>query len=268
MAEQSQSRRGMVIGALAALVIAATVAVVRQRDTPELIVQSDEDWAGDMRVAVMGEVITPGTYILRGDARLMDLIAAAGGYTDTAAREVLNPAARVSDGQAYTIPLQPTLAPRAATATARATTTPPREPTISVTTPTLASAADTMSTPTASGATDNTSSVRALESVAAQIVPEIAAREGTPHAIIAPAKATAASRALPYTTTGTAAKVNINTAFQDELASLPYIGPTLAERIIIDRMAHGPYRRIEDLARVRGISARTVEDLRDRITVG
>jgi len=256
MAEQSQSRRGMVIGALAALVIAATVAVVRQRDTPELIVQSDEDWTGDMRVAVAGEVITPGTYILRGDARLVDLIAAAGGYTDTAAREVLNPAARVSDGQAYTIPLQPTLAPRAATATARATTTPPREPAISAT------------VPMAAGATDNTSSVQALQNAAAQIAPEIVAREGTAHAAVTPAKATAASHALPYTTTSTAAKVNINTAFQDELASLPYIGPTLAERIIIDRMAHGPYRRIEDLARVRGISARTVEDLRDRITVG
>lgn len=122
MAEKTGSRRGMIIGALAALVLAAFIAVMRQRGVPDLIVQSDEGWAGEVRIAIAGEVIAPGIYTLRGDARLADVIAAAGGYTDAAARDVLNPAARVNDGQAYTIPQQPPPAPRAATTTARATT--------------------------------------------------------------------------------------------------------------------------------------------------
>jgi competence protein ComEA len=62
--------------------------------------------------------------------------------------------------------------------------------------------------------------------------------------------------------------VNINTATRDDLEALPAIGPTIAQRIVDDRIANGPYKQVEDLARVRGISARTVDQLRDQITVG
>ncbi|MFH7326204.1 ComEA family DNA-binding protein [Desulfurivibrio sp. C05AmB] len=69
-------------------------------------------------------------------------------------------------------------------------------------------------------------------------------------------------------TAGTAlAALNINTASQEELQALTGIGPSKAAAIIESRESAGPFASIEDLARVPGIGARTVENLSDRITV-
>lgn len=212
---EGSRKRGVVLGAVAAVVIAVIYVMLRQRHMPDLIVQSDEGWQPDVRAAVGGEVVNPGTYTVRGDARLSDLIAAAGGYTERADRVTLNPAARVSDGMEYIIPTQ---VARAATATARPSAATP-------------------------GAVNVT----------------------TPATLTSPAPS--AARPAP-TATGVAARVNINTATKEELEALPAIGAAIAQRIVDDRTANGPYKQIEDLARVRGISARTVDQLRDRITVG
>ena len=214
--------RGILLSALAALVIAVIYVVLRQRNTPDLLVQSDEGWQPDARASIGGEVLNPGTYTLRGDARIADLVTAAGGYTDHAERTVLNPAARVGDGIEYIIPTQ---AARAATTTAKPTSTP-------------SGTVSAVATPTTSAPPPSAKATT------------IGTARTTPSAI------------------GTTAKLNINTASIDELEALPAIGPTIAQRIIDDRTANGPYKQIEDLARVRGISARTVNELRDRITVG
>ncbi len=63
-------------------------------------------------------------------------------------------------------------------------------------------------------------------------------------------------------------KININTADLKTLDSLDEIGPVKAELIILYREQHGPFQRIEELDKVRGIGMRTVETNRDRITVG
>jgi competence protein ComEA len=60
--------------------------------------------------------------------------------------------------------------------------------------------------------------------------------------------------------------VNVNTASQAELESLPGIGPVLAQRIIAYRTTHGPFATLDDLEAVRGISARMVESLRGLAT--
>lgn len=57
--------------------------------------------------------------------------------------------------------------------------------------------------------------------------------------------------------------VNINTASRDELMRLPRIGEALAHRIIEARL----YESVEDLRRVNGIGAATLEALREWITV-
>lgn len=61
--------------------------------------------------------------------------------------------------------------------------------------------------------------------------------------------------------------VNINTADQAQLDTLPGIGSALAQRIIQYREANGPFKAIEDLKDVSGIGDKNFENLKDRITV-
>jgi len=61
--------------------------------------------------------------------------------------------------------------------------------------------------------------------------------------------------------------ININTAAQAELETLPRIGPAIAGRIIEYRNAHGPFARIEDIKNVKGIGDATFEALKAYITV-
>ena len=63
-------------------------------------------------------------------------------------------------------------------------------------------------------------------------------------------------------------KVNINTASLSELQTLPRIGPKVAQRIINYRKEHGPFKRVEDIMKVRGIGERTFLRIKDLITVG
>ena len=65
----------------------------------------------------------------------------------------------------------------------------------------------------------------------------------------------------------TAGTVNINTASQAELETLPGIGPTKAQAIIAHRTQHGPFARIEDIQNVTGIGEKTFESLRSMIRV-
>jgi competence protein ComEA len=62
-------------------------------------------------------------------------------------------------------------------------------------------------------------------------------------------------------------KININTANQEELESLPMIGPVLAKQIIDYRTANGPFKKIEDIVDVPGIGSKTFEVIQDLITV-
>jgi len=62
-------------------------------------------------------------------------------------------------------------------------------------------------------------------------------------------------------------RVNINTATAAELEQLPGIGPAKAQAIVRDREQKGPFKRVEDLDRVSGIGPKTVESLRERVTV-
>lgn len=63
-------------------------------------------------------------------------------------------------------------------------------------------------------------------------------------------------------------KININTATAEELDTLPGIGPAYAERIIRHREEFGPFKKIEDIKKVRGIGDAAFEEIKDLITVG
>lgn len=60
-------------------------------------------------------------------------------------------------------------------------------------------------------------------------------------------------------------KININTASASDLEKLPGVGEVLAERIVSHRTQHGPFRRVEHLMMVRGISERKFHGFRSMI---
>lgn len=61
--------------------------------------------------------------------------------------------------------------------------------------------------------------------------------------------------------------VNINTATQTELETLPGIGPSLALKILNYRKENGKFSRIEDIKNVSGIGDAKFNSLKDKITV-
>lgn len=66
---------------------------------------------------------------------------------------------------------------------------------------------------------------------------------------------------------GDSDKVNINTATQEELDSLPGIGPSTAQKIIDYREENGLFKKIEDIQNVKGIGDSKYSDVKDKITV-
>jgi comEA protein len=64
------------------------------------------------------------------------------------------------------------------------------------------------------------------------------------------------------------AKVNINTADAAALETLPGIGPAKAKAVIDYREKNGAFKTIDDLKNVSGIGDKTLEGLRDKVTVG
>ena len=64
-----------------------------------------------------------------------------------------------------------------------------------------------------------------------------------------------------------AVPLNINLASAIELKKLPGIGKVIAERIVTYRQENGPFRRVEHLMMVRGISDRKFRAMQSMITV-
>ncbi|HBS61451.1 MAG TPA: competence protein ComEA [Stenotrophomonas sp.] len=64
-------------------------------------------------------------------------------------------------------------------------------------------------------------------------------------------------------------RIDINTADASMLEQgLANVGPRRAEAIVAYRRQHGPFLRVEELARVKGIGTATVERNRQRMTAG
>ncbi|HWO71697.1 MAG TPA: ComEA family DNA-binding protein [Actinomycetota bacterium] len=66
---------------------------------------------------------------------------------------------------------------------------------------------------------------------------------------------------------GPAGLVNVNTATEAELETLPGIGPVLAAAIVQYRTEHGPFTSVEQLEEVSGIGPGTLAEIRDLVTV-
>lgn len=93
----------------------------------------------------------------------------------------------------------------------------------------------------------------ALAVVAAKRPVPLDARLGTAPVVLAP---------LPD------GRIDVDRATAAELRLLPGIGPALAERIVADRRARGPFGSLDALARVPRIGPATIRDLRGEARAG
>lgn len=154
--------------------------------------------AGQVIVYVCGQVVSPGVYTLREDARMNDAVMAAGGLLETAAADAVNLAAPIADGERIYIPTQE----------------------------------------------EASSGIGLTSDLTAAVSQETGMSDET----------------------GTL--VNINTADQTLLMTLPGIGEAKAKSIIEYREKNGAFRSIEALKEVPGIKSGVYDGLCDRITVG
>ncbi|HEV8325820.1 MAG TPA: helix-hairpin-helix domain-containing protein, partial [Myxococcota bacterium] len=93
-----------------------------------------------------------------------------------------------------------------------------------------------------------------------------------PTAVPAPGAAvsttTGGSAPRPAAAPGSAGStVHLNAAAQSELESLPGIGPVKARAIMEYRDAHGGFKSVDELLKVKGIGPKTMETLRPRVSL-
>ncbi len=60
---------------------------------------------------------------------------------------------------------------------------------------------------------------------------------------------------------GQTAKINVNQATASELETVPGLGPALSQRIVEYRKVKGPFPKLDDLVKVRGIGSKNLEKI-------
>lgn len=61
--------------------------------------------------------------------------------------------------------------------------------------------------------------------------------------------------------------IDLNTATAEQLQQVPGIGPSTAKAIVNFRQKSGPFRKIEDLLAIKGVSKARLEKMRPYLTV-
>lgn len=62
-------------------------------------------------------------------------------------------------------------------------------------------------------------------------------------------------------------RINLNTASTAELMRLPYVGQTVASRILEHRRKHGTFKRPQDLIIIKGLSAKRYRQIAHLIRI-
>jgi competence protein ComEA len=73
--------------------------------------------------------------------------------------------------------------------------------------------------------------------------------------------------ALPALGAETHKQVNVNSADASQLAMLPRVGPSVAQRIVDYRKQNGPFKKPEDLMLVQGIGEKTFQLLKPYVAI-
>ena len=183
----------------------------------------------DLCVSVAGAVHAPGVYELDSEARVEDLIKVAKGETDEADLSDINLAAKLIDGSTLVIPVAAEMAKDGGKLTLRS-----------------GESAAALNPPqyTISGWQPlGPGSTTASQSKAGSGAPSSGAAQGRKGGLI-----------------------DINNASQEDLESLPGIGPVTAEKIIQYRSLT-PFTTVDELDNVSGIGPKKLEAIRPLVTV-
>ena len=184
-------------------------------------------------VQVSGSVATPGVYELPLRARMQDAIAAAGGFAEDASADVLNLASALEDGQKIYVPKIGE-----------------------------AEAARSISDQDDDAVGDEEASAGGSAGAAGG-----SGRSARSHAPSARSHKTSKSGSRSNKKSLPAHSVSLNRANAEELSSLPGIGEATAKRIIADRRAHGRFKKVEDLCRVKGIGKKKFASIKRYLRV-
>lgn len=168
------------------------VTVQTGRGAPSTSAPTGTASATVLYVHVLGAVARPGLYELQTGTRVVDAIAAAGGFANDADHGGVNLARVLSDGEQLVVP--------------KIGEAPPAGP------------------------------------------------------AAAPSGPSGGTWAAPGT------KLNLNTATESELETLPRIGPAMAARIVQWRKDNGRFSTVDDLMNITGIGDKTFEALKDLVT--
>ncbi len=97
--------------------------------------------------------------------------------------------------------------------------------------------------------------------------PSQPARSGSADPLVWVAASAGASRTPASQVRACPRPPDLNHATVAELLCLPGIGEVLAQRLVAERAAHGPFKDIADLARVKGFGPTRIERLRGSVTI-
>jgi competence protein ComEA len=100
-----------------------------------------------------------------------------------------------------------------------------------------------------------------LAVAAMAVIPAAAAQQSKSTSAATPKPATAAKAAAP------SAPINLNTATQAQLESLPGVGAKAAQRVLEYRKQNGSFKKVEDLMNVKGFGEKTFLKLKPMLTV-
>lgn len=216
------------------------------------------DFAGDepppaaavepLRVYVAGAVQKPGVYTLNPGDRLADAVAAAGGIAATADLSPVNLALKVQDEGRYLIPdiaARPNPEPPAAKPIAADLT----HKTANLLTGELSGATETADPADKEPAADDN------------------AAAGNGGVIPSNAVSRAYANSGDGITVSVIGLLDLNTATDRQLETLPGIGPARARAIIAHRNQHGPFVAAEELTAVAGIGPGIYGNLQSLISV-
>ena len=222
-----------------------TVAAASIEPTPPAAAAAAAGDVAPLRVYVAGAVQKPGVYTLNPGDRLADAVAAAGGIAATADLSPVNLALKVQDEGRYLIPDIATRPHQAAAAV------PPAAADLTRKTANLL-------TGELSGSTESGDSDGSADK-------ETAAGNG---GIIGggdiPVSAANSGGGITVSAIGL---LDLNTATDRQLETLPGIGPSRARAIIAHRNQHGPFVAAEELTAVAGIGPGIYGNLQSLVSV-